>query len=307
MGRYVLRRLLQMIPVLFGATFLIFAMVFALPGDPLAGKCGDRPCPEAYAQAYRAKFHLDDPLPVRYVKYLGNLAKGDLGDDSSGQPISPQIKRAYPHTIKLASMAIALEIGLGIGIGVATAIRRRGILDKAVLVVTLILIGLPVFVTGVVLQYFLGIRWHTLPATAGDNSVHEFLMPAFVLASLSLAYAIRITRTSLAEVLRADYVRTARAKGLNTRRVIGVHALRNGLIPVVTFIGADFGVLMGGAIVTEGIFNVHGVGNLVFRAIGQKEGNTVTSVVAILVLVFLVMSLLVDLLYAVIDPRIRYE
>jgi len=306
-GRYVLRRLLQMIPVLVGATFLIFAMVFALPGDPLAGKCGDRPCPESYAQAYRAKFHLDDPLPVRYVKYLGNLAKGDLGDDSSGTKIAPQIKRAYPHTIKLAAMAVGFEILVGIGVGVATAVRRRGILDKAVLVVTLVLIGLPVFVTGLVLQYFLGIKWSVLPATAGDNTVHQLLMPAFVLASLSLAYAIRITRTSLAEVLRADYVRTARAKGLSTRRVIGVHALRNALIPVITFIGADFGALMGGAIVTEGIFNVHGVGNLIFRAIGQKEGNTVTSVVAILVLVFLLMSLLVDLLYAVIDPRIRYE
>jgi len=306
-GRYVIRRLLQMIPVLLGATFLIFAMVFALPGDPLAGKCGDRPCPQAYSDAYRAKFHLDDPLPLRYVKYLGNLVKGDLGDDSSGQPIGPQIRDAYPNTIRLAGLAIGFEIVIGIGVGVGTAIRRRGLFDKSTLVVTLILIGLPVFVTGTVLQYFLGIKLKLAPATAGDATLRELLLPAFVLAGLSLAYASRITRTSLAEVLRADYVRTARAKGLKPSRVIGVHALRNALIPVVTFIGADFGALIGGAIVTEGIFNVHGVGNLVFRAIGQKEGNTVTSVVTILVLVFLVMSLLVDLLYAVIDPRIRYE
>jgi oligopeptide transport system permease protein len=306
-ARYVLRRLLQMIPVLVGATFLIFAMVFALPGDPVAGKCGDRPCPPAYAAAYRAQFHLDDPLPVRYVKYLGNLVKGDLGEDSSGQRVAPQITHAYPTTLRLTAIAVAFEIILGIGLGVLSAVKRRGLLDKGVLVVTLVLIGLPVFVTGTVLQYFFGIRLGWLPATAGDGSLHELVLPGFVLASLSLAYASRITRTSVAEVLRADYIRTARAKGLPTSRILGVHALRNALIPVVTFIGADVGALMGGAIVTEGIFNIHGVGNLVYRGIGQKEGNTVTSVVSILVVVFLFMSLLVDLLYAVIDPRIRYE
>lgn len=307
MGRYVIRRLLQMIPVLLGATFLIFAMVFALPGDPLAGKCGDRPCPTAYADAYRAKFHLDDPLPVRYVKYLGNLVKGDLGEDSSGQPIGRQIEDAYPVTAKLSALAIGFEIVIGIGAGVLSAVRRKGLFDKGVLVVTLLLISLPVFVTGTVLQYLFGIKLKLLPPTAGDATLYELLLPALVLAGLSLAYAARITRTSLAEILRADYVRTARAKGLRNSRVIGVHALRNALIPVVTFIGADFGALIGGAVITEGIFNIHGVGNLVFRGIGQKEGNTVASTVTILVLVFLLMSLLVDLLYAVLDPRIRYE
>ena len=307
MGRYVIRRLLQMIPVLLGATFLIFAMVFALPGDPLAGKCGDRPCPQAYADAYRAKFHLDDPLPVRYVKYLGNLVHGDLGDDSSGQPISRQIKAAYPVTLKLSALAIGFEIVIGVGAGVLSAVRRRGLFDKGVLITTLLLISLPVFVTGTVLQYVLGIKLKLVPATAGDGTLHELLLPGLVLAGLSLAYAARITRTSLAEILRADYVRTARAKGLKTGRIIGIHALRNSLIPVVTFIGADFGALIGGAVITEGIFNIHGVGNLVFRGIGQKEGNTVASTVTILVLVFLLMSLLVDLLYAVLDPRIRYE
>jgi oligopeptide transport system permease protein len=306
-GRYVIRRLLQMIPVLLGATFLIFAMVFALPGDPLAGKCGDRPCPQAYADAYRAKFHLDDPLPVRYVKYLGNLAHGDLGEDSSGQPISRQIKQAYPVTVKLSALAIVFEIVIGVGAGVLSAVRRRGLFDRGVLIVTLLLISLPVFVTGTVLQYVLGIKLKLVPATAGEATLYELLLPALVLAGLSLAYAARITRTSLAEVLRADYVRTARAKGLKTGRIIGIHALRNALIPVVTFIGADFGGLIGGAVITEGIFNIHGVGNLVFRGIGQKEGNTVASTVTMLVLVFLLMSLLVDLLYAVLDPRIRYE
>src|ERR1700710_1365199 len=164
-----------MIPVLLGATFLIFAMVFALPGDPLAGKCGDRPCPQAYADAYRAKFHLDDPLPVRYVKYLGNLVHGDLGDDSSGQPISRQIKAAYPVTLKLSALAIGFEIVIGVGAGVLSAVRRRGLFDKGVLITTLLLISLPVFVTGTVLQYVLGIKLKLVPATAGDGTLHELL------------------------------------------------------------------------------------------------------------------------------------
>lgn len=307
MGRYVLRRLLQMIPVLFGATFIIFVMVFALPGDPLAGKCGQRACPEAFAAAYTEKFNLDDPVPVRYVKYIGNVAKGDFGESDSGEKVLDQIQRTYPTTLKLASMAIAFEIVIGIGAGIISGVRRGGIFDNGVLAATLVLISVPVFVTGTTLQYFFGVKFGWLPINARDATFTQLIMPGFVLAGLSLAYAARITRTSLAENLRADYVRTARAKGLSQRRVIGIHAMRNSLIPVVTFIGADFGGLMGGAIITEGIFSVDGVGGLIFRSIALKEGVTVTGVVTVLILVFLLVNLLVDLLYAYLDPRIRYE
>jgi oligopeptide transport system permease protein len=306
-GRYVARRVLQMIPVLLGATFLIFAMVFALPGDPLAGKCGVRACPAAYADAYRAKFNLDDPIPIRYVKYLGNVVQGDFGESDSGEKVIDQIKRTYPTTLKLTSMAIAFEIVIGIGAGIISGVKRGGFFDNGILVATLVLISVPVFVTGTMLQYFLGVRLHWFPVNARDGTFYQLIMPGFVLAGLSLAYAARITRTSLAENLRADYVRTAKAKGLPRRRVIGIHALRNSLIPVVTFIGADFGALMGGAIITEGIFSIDGVGGLIFRSINLKEGTTVTGVVTVLVLVFLVVNLLVDLLYAYLDPRIRYE
>src|SRR5581483_7990603 len=160
-------------------------------------------------------------------------------EDSSGQRVAPQITHAYPTTIKLTGIAIGFEILLGIGMGVLSAVKRRGVVDKSVLIVTLVLIALPVFVTGTVLQYLFGFRLHWLPGTAGNGTLHELVLPGFVLAGLSLAYASRITRTSLAEVLRADYIRTARAKGLPTRRVLGVHALRNALIPVITFVGAD--------------------------------------------------------------------
>ena len=307
MGRYTLRRVLQMIPVLVGVTFLIFAAVYALPGDPLAGRCGDRPCPPAYVQAYTEKFHLDDPLPVQYVKYVGNVLHGDLGESISGEKVSEQIKRTYPTTLKLSAVAIAFEIIIGIGAGVVSAIRRKGIFDNAVLAVTLVLIAMPVFVTGKLLQLYLGIKLSWFPVTSRDGTLHQLILPGFVLAGLSLAYAARITRTSLAEVLRSDYIRTARAKGLKPSRVIGVHGLRNALIPVITFIGADFGTLLSGAIITEGIFNIDGVGGLLYRSINREEGTTVTGVVTVLVLVFLLVNLLVDLLYAVLDPRIRYE
>ncbi len=164
------------------------------------------------------------------------------------------------------------------------------------------------FVIGTTAQYIFGIRLGWFPPTVSQEApVSDLILPALVLASLSLAYVARLMRTTLAENLRADYVRTATAKGLARRRVIGLHAVRNSLIPVVTFIGADFGALLGGAIVTEGIFNIAGVGGLTYRAIRTREGATVTAVVTVLVLVFLIVNLLVDLLYAYLDPRIRYE
>jgi oligopeptide transport system permease protein len=307
MGRYALRRFVQMIPVLLGVTFLIYAAVYALPGDPLAGRCGDRPCPPAYVAEYTAKFHLNDPLPVQYVKYLGNVMHGDFGENLSGEKVSGQIRRTYPTTLKLSAVAILFEIILGIGAGIVSAIRRRGFFDSGVLAVTLVLIAMPVFVTGKLLQLYLGIKLGWFPVTARDASLGQLIMPGFVLAGLSLAYAARITRTSMSEVLGADYIRTARAKGLKRSRVVGIHALRNSLIPVITFIGADFGTLLAGAIITEGIFNIDGVGGLIFRSINREEGTTVTGVVTVLVLVFLVVNLIVDLLYAVLDPRIRYE
>lgn len=307
MGRYTARRLLQMIPVLIGATFLVFAMVYALPGDPLAGKCGQRACPESYVNAYTDKFNLDDPLPTRYLKYLGSLLHGDLGEAFNGDKVIDQIQRTYPTTLKLALVAILFEIAIGMGAGIVSGIRRKGIFDSSVLAVTLVLISVPVFVTGTGLQWIIGVKAGLLPVTASDGTWRQLIMPGFVLAGLSLAYAARITRTSLAETMRADYVRTARAKGLPMRRVIGIHALRNSMIPVLTFIGADFGTLLGGAIITEGIFNIDGVGGLTYRSIGLREGSTVTGVVTVLILIFLLVNLIIDLLYAVLDPRIRYE
>ena len=309
MGTYIVRRILQMIPVLIGSTFLIFAMVFALPGDPLAGKCGERPCPAAYAAAFRDKYNLNDPLPVQYGKYVFNLAQGDFGETSNGIKVSEQLKERYPVTVKLGVMALIFEAVLGLIAGVLTGIRKGGFLDNLVLVSTLVVISVPVFVIASLGQYFLGVKWGLFPVTvtSGEATVYQLLLPAIVLGSLSVAYVARLTRTNLAENLRSDYVRTAISKGLTKRRAYGLHALRNSLIPVITFIGFDFGALLGGAIVTEGIFNIPGVGNYIFRSIRARDGASVVGAVTVLVFVYLIVNLIVDLLYGLLDPRISHD
>ncbi|MGW0436088.1 ABC transporter permease [Micromonospora sp. NPDC003197] len=308
MGRYVLRRLLQLVPVFIGTTFLIYWLVWAVPGDPFAGKCGDRRCPDSYIAGMIEKYALDQPLVVQYAKYMQNLFQGDFGTTYGGRSINELIAAAYPNTLKLALVALAVEALIGITAGVLSGLRRNGFLDNLVLVSTLFLIAIPTFVTGFVLQYLFGVKWGIVnPTVSSDVPFAELLIPGFVLGSTSMAYIARLARTSIAENRRADYVRTAIAKGLPMRRVVGVHLLRNSMIPVITFLGTDLGGLMGGAIVTEGIFNINGIGREVFRAIVTKEGATVVSIVVILVLVYLLMNLVVDLLYAALDPRIRYE
>jgi oligopeptide transport system permease protein len=236
---------------------------------------------------------------VQYVKYLGRLFTGDFGQTFAGTEVSTLIANAYPITLRLAVVALVIEALVGMTAGVLTGLRKNGFADNLVLVATLMLISLPVFVTGYILRGLFG--------TPRGTSFVDLIVPGIVLGSLSMAYVSRLTRTSIAENRRADFVRTAIAKGLPTSRVVGVHLLRNSVIPVITFLGTDLGALMGGAIVTEGVFNIRGIGGLVFTNIQQQQGVVVTGVVTLLVLVYLVMSLVVDLLYAVLDPRIRYE
>ena len=308
MGRYILRRLLQLIPVFFGTTFLIYWLVWAVPGDPFAGKCGDRPCPPGYVQFMTEKFNLDKPIWVQYITYMKSVFQGDFGQTYSGRSINSLIAAAYPNTIKLAIVALAMEAIIGLTAGVLTGLRRNGFMDNLVLVSTLFLIAIPTFVTGFVLQYLLGVKWGIIkPTVSNPPSFAELIVPGFVLGSVSIAYVARLARTSIAENRRSDYVRTAIAKGLPMRRVVNIHLLRNSLIPVITFLGTDLGALMGGAIVTEGIFGINGIGRETYRAIVTKEGATVVSIVVILVLVYIVMNLVVDLMYAALDPRIRYE
>jgi oligopeptide transport system permease protein len=306
MGRYVIRRLLQMIPVFIGSTFLIFFMVYAL-GDPVAALFGDRAPDPATAARIRADLHLNDPLWKQYLLYMGNIFRGDFGTAFNGQPVTDLLSSAYPVTIRLTLVAILFEIVIGITLGVLTGMKRGRPVDTGALLLTLIVVSIPTFVLGYVLQYLFGVKlgWVS-PSVSPSAPFNELILPGLVLALVSLAYVTRLTRTSVAENTRADYVRTAVAKGLPRRRIVIRHLLRNSLIPVVTFIGTDIGALMGGAIVTERIFNIHGVGYQLYQGILRNNAPTVVGFVTVLVLVFLLANLLVDLLYAVLDPRIRY-
>lgn len=307
MGWYIGRRILQMIPVLLGATLLIYAMVFAMPGDPVAALFGDKPINAAVAAQLRSQYHLDQPFIVQYLLFLKGIFTLDFGMTFSRQPVIDVVGRAFPVTIKLAFVALFFEMIFGVVAGVIAGLRKGKVFDSTVLVASLVLIAIPTFVMGFVLQFVVGVKLGWLPPTVGaDISLKSLIMPGLVLGGVSLAYVLRLTRTSVVENLTADHVRTATAKGLSRRRVVTVHVLRNSLIPVVTFLGADLGALMGGAIVTERIFNINGVGNTLYAAILRSEGPTVVSIVTILVVVYIVANLLVDLLYAVLDPRIRY-
>ncbi len=307
MVMFTLRRFLQLIPVFFGATLLVYFLVFATPGDPIAALSGGKPMAPAVEAALRAQYNLDQPFWIQYGLYLKNLVTLDLGQTFSGQEVSAVIGRAYPVTARLAIMALAFEAIFGVFFGVIAGLRKGKLFDATVLVASLVVIAVPTFVLGFVLQLVVGVKlgW-ARPTVSGTAPWNELVLPALVLGLVSLAYVIRLTRTSIGENMDADYVRTATAKGLTRRRVVVVHILRNSLIPVVTFLGADLGALMGGAIVTEGIFNVPGVGNLLYKAILKGESATVVAVVGILVIVFVVANLIVDLLYAWLDPRIRY-
>jgi oligopeptide transport system permease protein len=304
---YIVKRVLQALPVFFGTTLLIYFMVFAMPGDPIVAMFGDRGVNQAVYEQLRAQYHLDQPFIVQYLIYIGGIFQGDFGTSFSGQPVADVLAATFPVTIRLALMAIAIEMLIGIAIGLVAGLRKGKLFDNSSLVVSLILISTPVFVIAFVSQFVFAIKlgW-AKPTVSGGAGFAELLLPAIVLATLGVAYIIRLTRSSVIDTASQDFVRTAFSKGLTSRRVTRVHILRNSLIPVVTYLSIDFGVLLVGATVTEGIFNVPGVGRTLYQAIIRGEGPTVVSFVTVMVLLYLVVNLLTDLLYAALDPRIRY-
>ncbi|MGI5480902.1 ABC transporter permease [Streptomyces lavendofoliae] len=306
MGRYVIRRLLQAIPVLLGATILIYCLVFLLPGDPIQALAGEKKADPNITAILREQYHLNDPLYQRYWYYISGVLTGDFGTDFTGRPVAEIMSETFPVTLNLATIAFAVEAVIGIVAGVFSALGRGKFLDNVVLLSTLLLVSVPVFVLGNVLQLVLGVKWAIAPISYDSEDMTTLILPAVVLASASLAYITRLTRTSMMETMRADYVRTATAKGLSRSRVIVRHALRNAMIPIVTFLGVDLGALMGGAIITERIFNIPGIGGTLYQAVYLRQGTTVVSIVTVLVLVYIAANLIVDLLYAVLDPRIRY-
>ena len=307
MGRYLIRRVLQFIPVFFGATFLLFALVFIMPGDPIRALSGDKPLAPEVVEALQERYHLDEPFFMQYAIYITNVFQGDFGTDFRGREVSDIMADRLPVTIQLALIAFFFEVVIGLTAGVVAGVRKGKFFDSLVLVSTLVVIAIPIFVLGFMAQIMFGLKLGWFPISGYRDGIQSLLLPALVLASLSLAYIARLSRTSLVENLRADYVRTAKAKGLSTKRVIGIHTLRNSLIPVVTYLAIDLGALMGGAIITETIFNLPGLGRAVFEATRAQEGTVVIGIATFLVIVYMIANLLVDVLYGVLDPRIRYE
>jgi oligopeptide transport system permease protein len=308
MFRYIVRRLLQMVLTFFGATFIVYALMFANQDDPLQALAGERPLTPSVRAALTERYHLDESFLTQYWYYMKGMLTGDFGTSLTGKDIREMMANAWPVTIQLALIAIVIAATIAVVAGVVSGIRRGSMFDNVTLVITLIILSLPIVVLAPIAQLVFGIKLGWFPPTAGAHpSFYALLLPALVLGSLVIATELRVTRSAVAENLRSDYVRTARAKGLPRKRVIGVHVLRNSLIPVITLIGVDIGQLMSGAIVTESVFNIPGVGFNLFRGIRTEDGPLVVGFVSILVIVFLVVNLLVDLLYAALDPRIRYE
>jgi oligopeptide transport system permease protein len=307
MATYILRRILQLIPVFIGATALIYFMVFGMPGDPIAALFGDKQPPEAVLQQIRERYMLDQPLIVQYFHYLMGILRLDFGTTFSGQSVIEVLARTFPVTLRLATLGILIAFVLSIVIGATSALLKGTWYDHFQLVIALIFIAVPIFVLAFLAQYFLAVQlgWFR-PTVGGQNGWGDLWLPAIVLGFSVYAASMRLTRSSMIESLGQDWVRTAYSKGLSRGRVIPVHVLRNSLIPMITDTATTFGILMVGATVTEGIFNVPGVGNQLYTAVIKHETPTVVSFVTVFVVVYVLVNLVVDLLYGLLDPRIRY-
>lgn len=317
MLRFIARRLLQFIPVFFGVTLILFLMTTVL-GDPVRLRFGERATNPAVYQQLRHDQGFDQPWYVQYVSYLGRLSRGDLGVSiRSGRAVSDILKETYPYTLRLSLAAIVVEIIVGVGAGIISAVKRYSFWDVLVTLSTSILVAMPVFWLGMLLQIFFGIllkQWthqsFYLPISGAESAEFgpgaHIILPAITLASVSTAYAARIMRSQLLEVLGQDYIRTAYAKGLSSGRVLRDHAMKNAMIPVVTFIGLDLGAMLAGAILTETVFNWPGIGYTIYLAIRQLDYPIVFGGTVVILLAVMLVNLLVDISYAFLDPRIRY-
>ncbi|WP_240778002.1 ABC transporter permease [Nonomuraea basaltis] len=307
MARYALHRLLMAVPVLLGTTFIIYVAVYALPGDPIQALAGpNRVLSPSVEQALRERFHLGEPLLVQYGLYLKGLLSGDLGTSFTGRPVSEVIGASWPVTFQLGLTAWLFMAIAGVLLGTVAGLRRGRLADAAVLGGTTVVMGVPFFVVAYVAQIVLGVDLGWLPVSGTEAGWPlAYVMPGLVLALYGLPQVVRLTRTSVLDNLGAGHVDTATAKGLPRRAVVTRHVVRNSLIPVVSLLGVSLGYLLSGTVLIEGIFNLPGLGYQIFTAIPQHDGPVVVGVGTLLVLVFLLVNLLVDLLYGILDPRIR--
>ena len=335
MGRFILRRLLLLIPILLGLTAIIFVLVRLLPGDPASAILGERATPESLARA-REALGLDRPLIEQYLDYIGGIIRLDLGSSFlTRRDVTADFLQRFPATIELSVAAMIFALSLGIPLGMLTAKRRGGWIDQFGNVASLIGISIPIFFLGLMLKWLFAIQFPILPDSgridlleysfprvtnlmtvdallAGNlggfvDALRHLILPGIALGTIPLAIIMRITRASVIDVLNEDYVRTANAKGLATGIVDGRHVLRNALLPVVTVIGLQTGLLLGGAILTETIFGWAGVGKWIYDSVIRSDYQVIQSGVMLLALIFILVNLIVDVSYAFLNPRIRYS
>ena len=334
MLRYVVRRLLLLVPILLGVSILIFFWVHALPGNPASALLGERATP-ALVKQYKERYGLDRPLPLQYVDYLKvTVVDRDLGTSiSSRRTVTSEIRRRFPATIELAFAAMIFAVGIGLPLGFFAAKRYGGVFDNLSLIGSLLGISIPIFFLAIILKYIFAIRLQWLPSvgredvllspehptgfyvldglitrnwTAMWDAIKHLILPAIALGSIPLAIIMRITRAAVLDVQNEDYVRTARAKGLSPHIVDRRHVLRNALLPVSTIIGLQTGLLLSGAVLTETVFAFPGMGSWLRDAIFNSDYPVLQGGILFLALVFVLVNLVVDISYAIINPRIRY-
>ena len=334
MGRYAVRRSLTIVPVLLGVSILVFSFIHLIPGDPALTMLGERATPEKVAEV-RARLGLDRPIWQQYVLYVGHALRGDLGVSIvRGDPVASDLLRRFPATASSTVAAIVVAIALGIPIGVASAVYRNSLLDSLARLGALTGVSMPIFWLGLVLAWFFGVQLRILPTgfrlasgsafvpwtnfvildallqgdwTSLADALRHLVLPALALATIPLAVIARMTRASLLEVLSREYIRTAEAKGLSRRAVILRHALRNALLPVLTVVGLQVGRLLAGAILTETIFSWPGIGLWVYESIESRDYAIVQGVSLFIAVIVVGVNLVTDVLYAAVDPRIKYE
>jgi peptide/nickel transport system permease protein len=306
MHKYVLKRILLLIPVLLGVSLLVFAIMSLTPGDPAQLILGENAPKEAVLKL-REEMGLNDPFFMQYLRFVKNAILGDFGRSyTTGREVFGEIFARFPNTLVLAVIGIIISICIGIPIGIISATRQYSFLDSFSMVIALLGVSMPVFWLGLMLILTFSVKLGWLPS-GGFDGFKSIILPAVTLGVGSAAIITRMTRSSMLEVIRQDYIRTARAKGVAEKVVINKHALKNALIPIITVVGLQFGHLLGGAVLTESVYSWPGVGRLMVDAIRQKDTPTVLAAVVFLAAAFSVVNLLVDILYAYVDPRIKSQ
>ena len=307
MLKFTMKRLVYLVLVLVGVSFLVFLLLYMTPGDPVRMMLGESATPEAQAEL-RLELGLDDPFLVQYGRYIKNIVvHQDLGTSySTRRPVLDEIMTVFPNTVKLATAAIIIAVILGTFLGIVSAVKQNSLLDNAVMVLALIGTSAPIFWIGILMISLFSVNLGWLPPS-GFGSFKQLIMPALALGMQSTAVVARMTRSSMLEVIRQDFVKTARAKGQKESVVIMKHVFRNALIPVITVVGLQFGTLLGGAMLTEVVFSIPGVGRLMIEAIKQRDFPIVQGSVLFVAACFSLVNLAVDLLYAVVDPKVSKE